>query len=259
MTIDRRGLLKLISGSVTANLLSRPVVVQAEPKAKPIKAVVFDGFVIFDPKPIFELAETLFPEQGKALGQLWFAKIFSYTWLRTVGGRYKNFYVVIAEALVFSAESLKLEISSKKQNQMMDVWTNLKIWPDVKSALQQLRKKDIRLGFLSNLTEEMLRVNAKNSGIEDDFEFYLSTDKVQAYKPSPLAYQMGVDALNLPKESIVFAAFGGWDAAGAQWFGYPTVWINRLGVPIERLDFRLGATGKGIEPLINFVLPNANR
>jgi 2-haloacid dehalogenase len=54
----------------------------------------------------------------------------------------------------------------------------------------------------------MLRANAKNSGIESAFEFYLSTDRVQAYKPSPLAYQMGIDAFGLPKEDIAFAAFG---------------------------------------------------
>jgi hypothetical protein len=29
-----------------------------------------------------------------------------------------------------------------------------------------------------------------------------------------------VDRLKLPKEEIVFAAFGGWDAAGAKSFGY---------------------------------------
>ena len=34
---------------------------------------------------------------------------------------------------------------------------------------------------------------------------------------------------------VGFAAFGGWDAAGAAWFGYRTAWVNRLGVPFENL------------------------
>jgi len=131
---------------------------------------------------------------------------------------------------------------------------NLEIWPDIKPALQQFKNNNIRLGFVSNLTEEMLRANARNSGIESAFEFYLSTDRVQAYKPSPLAYQMGIDAFSLPKENMTFAAFGGWDAAGAKWFGYPTVWVNRLETPIEKLDFKLDDMGKGIDQLVNFVL-----
>ncbi len=49
----------------------------------PIKAVAFDAFPIFDPRSIFAAVKQRFPEQGGALGQLWFTKIFPYTWLRT--------------------------------------------------------------------------------------------------------------------------------------------------------------------------------
>jgi len=253
MTLNRRQLLKLMAGGAAASLLATSVLAQAATKPN-IKAIAFDGFPIFDPRPIFGLSKTLFPEQGNALAKLWFSKIFGYTWLRTVGVHYKNFYAVIEDALIFSAESLKLDLPPKKQKQLMDIWLNLKVWPDVKPALQKFKKNNIRLGFLSNLTEEMLRTNAKNSGIEDAFEFYLSTDRVQAYKPSPLAYQMGVEAFGLPKENIAFAAFGGWDAAGAKWFGYPTVWVNRLGSPTEKLGVKPDSMGKNIDQLVNFVL-----
>jgi len=251
MSLNRRQILKLIPGSVAVSLLSRSALTQPKPT---IKAIAFDGFVIFDPRPIFGLAKKLFPEQGDVLAQLWFTKIFGYTWLRTVGAHYKSFDAVIEDALIFSAENLKLDLPLEKQKQLMSIWLNLEIWPDIKPALQQFKKNNIRLGFLSNLTEEMLRANAKNSGIEGAFEFYLSTDRVQAYKPSPLAYQMGIEAFSLPKENITFAAFGGWDAAGAKWFGYPTVWVNRLEAPIEKLDFKLDGMGKGIDQLVNFVL-----
>jgi len=256
--MNRRDLLKLMAGGAAASLFTTSVLTQAATKHN-IKAIAFDGFPIFDPRPIFGLTKTLFQEQGNALAKLWFAKIFAYTWLRTIGGHYKGFYSVIEDALILSAESLKLDLSPGKQKQLMYVWLTLKVWPDVKPALQQFKKNNIRLGFLSNLSEEMLRTNAKNSGIEDAFEFYLSTDRVQAYKPSPLAYQMGVEAFDLPKENIAFAAFGGWDAAGAKWFGYPTVWVNRFGNPVEKLDVKPDSIGKSINQLVNFVLPNAHQ
>ncbi len=252
MSLDRRQLLKFMAGGVAASFLPASVLARAASKSD-IKAIAFDAFPVFDPRPIFGLVKTLYPEQGGALAKFWFTKIFGYTWLRTTGNHYKGFYSVIEDALVFSAESLKLDLTSKNQKQLMDVWLNLKPWPDVKPALELFKRNNIRLAFLSNFTEEMLRANARNSNIENAFDFYLSTDRVKAYKPSPLAYQMGVDAFDLPKEKIAFAAFAGWDAAGAKWFGYPTVWVDRLGSPAEKLGVKPDRTGKGIDQLVDFV------
>ena len=52
----------------------------------------------------------------------------------------------------------------------------------------------------------------------------------------PRAYQMAVDAFGLKREAILFAAFAGWDASGAKWFGFPTVWVNRMKSPAEELS-----------------------
>jgi len=56
----------------------------------------------------------------------------------------------------------------------------------------------------------------------------------------------------LAREEIAFAAFGGWDAAGAKWFGFPTFWVNRLGVPQEQLVDPDG-TGPTLAELAEFV------
>ena len=50
----------------------------------------------------------------------------------------------------------------------------------------------------------------------------LGTDEARTFKPDPRAYQLGVDALKVKREEILFVAFAGWDAAGAKLFGYPT-------------------------------------
>lgn len=256
MIINRRKFITCAAGGVTLGTMATSPLANlslAMGRNTKIRAIAFDGFPIFDPRSIFGLTKTLFPAQGSALGKLWFTKIFAYTWVRTTGERYRNFYAVIEDALIFSAKRLKLDLTSEKRKQLMAAWLELKIWPDVKPALQQFKEQNIRLGFLSNFTEHMLRINAGNSGIEDAFEFYLSTDRVQAFKPSPKAYQMGVEAFGLPKENIAFAAFAGWDAVGASWFGYPAVWVNRIGAPMENLNADLAAAGKDISALTGFV------
>jgi len=81
----------------------------------------------------------------------------------------------------------------------------------------------------------MLVAIARRTGLDRLMDTPLSTDAVRSYKPDPRAYQLAVEAFRLPKERIAFVAHGGWDAAGATWFGFSTYWINRLGVPSEEL------------------------
>lgn len=254
--MDRRQFLSMTAGATTFGLtLSNPLIntAVAATTQTDIKAIAFDGFPIFDPRPVLGLVKVLYPEKGKAFGKAWFNKIFAYTWLRTNGGRYKNFYAIIGDALDYTATQFKVELSADKRDQLMGVWLQLKPWPDISLALQTFKYRGIRLAFLSNLTEEMLRINTKNADIEDAFELYLTTDNVGAFKPDPRAYQMGVDAFKLPKQNIAFAAFAAWDAVGASWFGYPTVWVNRFGLPAENLDAGAITTGPDITTLVDFV------
>lgn len=85
------------------------------------------------------------------------------------------------------------------------------------------------------------------------FDHLLSTDRVQAYKPDPRSYQMGIDAFGLRREEIAFVAFGGWDAAGAKTFGFPTIWMNRLNVPTEHLGVLPDEIASNFEALPVFV------
>jgi 2-haloacid dehalogenase len=64
---------------------------------------------------------------------------------------------------------------------------------------------------------------------------------------------MGVDAFTLGRDEILFAAFGGWDGAGAKAFGYPCFWVNRAGVPLEELGFKPDGVGSTLRDLENCV------
>jgi 2-haloacid dehalogenase len=64
---------------------------------------------------------------------------------------------------------------------------------------------------------------------------------------------MGVGAFGYTPEKIVFAAFAGWDAAGAKSFGYPTFWVNRQNSVEEQLGAHPDATGI-IDELVKFAI-----
>ncbi len=218
-----------------------------------IKAIAFDGFPILDPRPVFALVNELYPEKGGELANVWRTRQFEYTWLRTMSRSYADFRQVTVDALVFAAKSLKVDLPPDNRERLINAYFNLRCWPDVPAAVSTLRKAGIRMAFLSNLTAGMLGAGLKNSQLDGAFERVSSTDRVKAYKPDPRAYQMGVDAFDLKPDQVLFAAFAGWDAAGAKSFGYPTFWVNRQNQPAEELGVTADASGGNLNDLVAFL------
>lgn len=217
------------------------------------KVVLFDAFPIFDPRPVFELAGKLFPGVGPALAEEWRIRQFEYTWLRAASHQYKDFWHVTEDALGFACAKLELDLSNEKREQLLNQYLALPIWPDVADCLSKLGAKGLKLAFLSNMTENMLRSSAKSAGIEQHFDKVLSTDTRATFKPNPKAYELGLEAFGVSRHEVVFVASAGWDAAGAKWFGYPTFWNNRLRSQPERLDVQADAQGPTLDALVTFL------
>src|SRR6478672_2520444 len=86
-----------------------------------IKALAFDAYgTLFDVFSVTALCEQLFPGRGAALTQLWRAKQLQYSLLRSLMGRYEDFWQLTEDALRYALESLKLELSGAKQRDLMD-------------------------------------------------------------------------------------------------------------------------------------------
>lgn len=252
MQLNRRDFINLAAAGIVTGLVASSSSAGAATSPK-FKAIAFDAFPIFDLRPVFALAEQLFPGKGAELGNVWRTRQFEYQWLRAITGRYVDFWQATEDALVFSGEMLKLDLTPDKRKQLMNAYLELKTWPDVQPALQSLKSAGIRFAFLSNAIPAILDSGIKNSGLEGVFEHVISTDKIKTYKPDPRAYQMAIDALGLKREEILFVAFAGWDAAGAKSFGYTTFWVNRLKLPVEKLGAEPDATGGNLNDLVAFV------
>jgi 2-haloacid dehalogenase len=255
MSMDRREFITLAAGGAAAGVLAAHASrARAEsPRTPRFKAVAFDAFVLLDFRSVTAKADEVYPGKGAELAAEWRLRQFQYTWLRCVAQRYADFWKVTEDALVFATRKLQLDLDDEKRGKLMNTFGELKPWPDVPEALVALRQSGLRLAFLSNFTPRMLQANIVGCGWEEVFEFALSTHQVKSYKPDPRAYQLGIDALQLKKEEILFAAFGGWDAAGAKLFGYPTFWVNRADTPVEELGAKPDATGSTLTDLVAFV------
>lgn len=252
MSVDRRHFLNFAAAGIATGILASVRVANRQNSSK-IKAIAFDAFPILDPRPVFALAEQLFPGRGTDLSSVWRAKQFEYQWLRALSQQYANFWRVTEDSLIFAADFLNLDLTPVKRQKLMGSYLELSAWPEVPMALHTLKRAGIRLALLSNATANILDAGIKNSGLKNVFDHVLITDKLKTYKPSPRAYQLATDAFAIRKEEVLFVAFAGWDAAGAKSFGYPTFWVNRLNSITERLGFVPDGIGKNLDDLIAFV------
>lgn len=218
-----------------------------------LKAVVFDAFPVFNPTSVVARAEAQFPGHGAALGEEWRVRQFEYCWLRTLSRHYVDFWQVTQDALAFASKRLRLDLDPSRRDTMMSAFLELDPWPDAVPALESLKSSGLRLGFLSNFTPRMLGANLERGGLAPLFERVLSTDRARTYKPDPHAYELGTGAFRLRREEILFVAHAGWDAAGAKSFGFPTFWVNRMGLPQEELGVLPDGVGRDLSDLVRFV------
>lgn len=225
-----------------------------DPASHGFKAVAFDYFVLFDPDSVMDDVEQMFPGKGREFTSLWRTRQFEYTWLRSITHRYVDFSLVTDDALTYAANATNLTLSADARRRLLNSYRHLRPWPDTLNALRRLHESGIKVIAISNFSPAMLRANAEDGGVTELFDALLSTDTNRTYKPDPRAYQLGVSRLQIPRREIVFAAFGGWDAAGAKSFGYPTVWVNRFNQPAEELGVRPDATVTDLDGLLDFVL-----
>jgi 2-haloacid dehalogenase len=255
--MTRRDFLRTFAGSLTCGLVAacapRTATLASPTAGSRIRAVCFDLFTLFDPRSVVRVAAAVVPEQATELCAEWRTRQFEYSWLRGAARQYASFDVVTEEALVYAARARGITLSETDRRTLVSAYSTLDPWPDTRSSLERWKRDGLRLAPLSNYTPPMLEALMARAGLTDLFDELISTHPARAFKPSPEAYALGPSTLGLPRAEIAFAAFGGWDAAGAKWFGFPTFWVNRLGVPGEALSPPPDATGPTFGELAEFI------
>jgi 2-haloacid dehalogenase len=197
------------------------------------RAFLFDAYgTLFDVHSVVEAGRAVTPDPV-ALSQLWRQKQLEYTWLRSLMGRYEDFWAVTEQALRWALRRLAIGAAPAQVAALMDAYLTLACFPEVRAALARLRGAP--LGILSNGSPRMLQAAVRSSGLDGVFGHVLSVDAVRVYKPAPQVYALGPRAFGVPASDILFVSSNAWDVAGARTFGYRTCWCNRLHAPMEEL------------------------
>lgn len=151
-------------------------------------------------------------------------------------GRYVDFGQVTADALDYTAARLAVALDPPARQRLLDAWLDLDPYPEAQSALARLAGRP--LAVLSNGSPNMLEPVLQRAGLRAHLTHVLSVDEVGLYKPSPRVYELAPRHLGVAADATVFVSGNPWDASGAASFGFRVAWLNRTGVPFDRLGQR---------------------
>ena len=198
-----------------------------------IRGYVFDAYgTLFDVHSVVEAGRALTADP-LTLSVLWRQKQLEYTWLRSLMGRYEDFWAVTEAALRHSVKRLGLTASNADLARLMEAYERLACFPEVPEALARLTGRP--RAILSNGAPRMLTAAVASSGLGAFIEHVISVDRVKIYKPAPAVYALGPSTLGVPAADLLFVSSNAWDVAGAKAFGYRVAWCNRAGAPEEEL------------------------
>ena len=201
-----------------------------------IRGYVFDAYgTLFDVHSVVEAARAITPDP-MTLSLLWRQKQLEYTWLRSLMGRYEDFWAVTESALRHALGRLSIAAAERDLRSLMDAYLSLACFPEVEATLRELQGRPVAI--LSNGSPRMLQEVTKNAGIDQFFAHIISVDEIKIYKPSPRVYQLASKKLGTAAEVTGFVSSNSWDVAGASSFGLTTFWINRAKAPPDELGFQ---------------------
>ena len=198
-----------------------------------IRGYVFDAYgTLFDVHSVTEAGRAI-TSDPLALSVLWRQKQLEYTWLRTLMGRYEDFWAVTEAALRHAIRRLGLAASEAQIARLMQAYLSLACFPEVEGALARLA--DRPRAILSNGSPAMLAAAVQSSGLGRFLDHVISVDAVRAFKPLPAVYALGPAITGIAANQLLFVSSNAWDVAGAKAYGYQVAWCNRTGAPEEEL------------------------
>lgn len=209
----------------------------------PITTCIFDAYgTLFDVSAAARQAarEGQFPklaDHWMDVANYWRLKQLQYTWLRAVADAHTDFWEVTQNGLDWALEATGLDGDPALRQRLLDLYWELRAYPEVPAMLAALTKSGLQTAILSNGSPAMLNGAVQSAGIGDLLDDVLSVQSVGVFKPASSVYQMVEDRFGCKRSEVLFVSSNGWDAGCATGFGFQTAWVNRAGEPLDRLPW----------------------
>ncbi len=206
----------------------------------PIKACVFDAYgTLFDVAAAARNAAAApggeaLAESWPRLAETWRLKQLEYSWLRAVADDYIPFWQVTQDGLDYALELHGLTDAGLRET-LLGLYERLDAYPEVPGILRDLKDAGLATAILSNGSKDMLDAAIDSAGIADVLDGAFSVEDVGVFKPHDRVYALAEERLGVTGAEVAFFSSNCWDATHAARYGFTTVWVNRGGLPLDRV------------------------
>jgi len=201
------------------------------------KAVVFDAYgTLFDVNSAAQKCKKKIGNKWVAFANFWRTTQLEYTWLRSLMKKHKNFWEITEDSLDKSMKVFNIDKSMK--HELLNLYKILTPYPEVKTVLENLKKKNFKLAILSNGTPALLDELVTSNNLNDLFDDLFSIEEVKVYKPDKRVYEIPIKKYKVSANEICFLSANTWDVSGGGDYGYNSIWLNRNNSEFDKLGFQ---------------------
>ena len=205
-------------------------------KIQNVTACVFDAYgTLFDVNSAAAKCKEKLGDKWENFANAWRTTQLEYTWLRSLMKKHKNFWKITEDSLDHAMATFNIDKNMK--NELLNLYKELSLYPEVKECLDALKSKKIKIAILSNGTPDLLKGLVESNNIQSYFDNIISVEDVKIYKPDPKVYEMPIKKYNCKPENICFLSSNTWDVSGGGVFGYNAVWVNRFNKIFDKLGY----------------------
>lgn len=190
--------------------------------------IAFDVYgTLIDTSGVFDLLQKKVGDKTSDFMEIWRSKQLEYSFRRGLMQNYVDFSVCTLNALDFTCMKLNCNLSETAKNELMQQYTILPAFYDVKESLLKLKAANCRLFAFSNGSATAVKKLLQNAGIEQLFDGVVSVEAVETFKPNPAVYRYFLQKTNTDKANAWLISGNPFDVIGSISAGYKSVWVQR--------------------------------
>jgi 2-haloacid dehalogenase len=190
--------------------------------------LAFDVYgTLIDTNGVVDLLDKFIGNKAKAFSSTWRNKQLEYSFRRGHMQNYVSFAVCTSQALDYTCLFHKVELNLEQKNELMNIYSVLAAFDDVKEALTKLKEKGFRLFAFSNGKAEAVEKLLIHAGVRELFLDVVSVDDIKTFKPSPGAYAHFLRTAQTNGNEAWLISSNPFDVIGSISAGMKSAWIQR--------------------------------
>jgi 2-haloacid dehalogenase len=190
--------------------------------------IAFDVYgTLINTSAVYTSLEGLIGSQAKIFMDTWRNKQLEYSFRRGLMNKYVDFSVCTKDALAYCCQFFSIKLTQSQKDALMKEYTILPAFPDVKDALDDLKKAGHKLFAFSNGSKSAVSMLLTNAKIFDLFDGIISAEGVETFKPNPLVYAHFNKESHSDKATSWLISSNSFDVIGAVSYGMQSAWVNR--------------------------------